>query len=142
MNSMKPNTKALLAAWMILAATLAAVSGCAGAKPGLPSVIVRDTIVVTETKTLVDTLELYKDTTIYQEKVKLDIRYVDRKVVVEAVCAPDTIKINQVRVVHHTTPEKPANQTKWGWLESLVIMIAVLWFVFYGLRKIVDKFFE
>jgi hypothetical protein len=142
MNSMKPNTRALLAALTILAATLAAVSGCAGAKPGLPSVIVRDTIVVTETKTLVDTLELYRDTTIYQEKVKLDIRYVDRKVAVRADCLPDTIRINQVRVVHHQAPETPANQKKWGWLESLVIMVAVLWFVFYGLRKIVDKFFE
>ena len=134
--------KALLAAWIILAATLVAVNGCAGAKPGLQSVIVRDTIVITETKTLVDTLELYKDTTIYQEKVKLEIRYVDRKVAVKADCLPDTVRITQVKVLTPPKEESPANRRIMGWLESLIIILAVLWFVFYGIRKIIDKFFE
>lgn len=137
---MKLNMKARLAAWMILLATLAAVSGCAGAKPGLPSVIVRDTIVVTETKTLVDTLELYKDTTIYQEKVKLDIRYVDRKVVVRADCLPDTVRITQVKVLTPAKEESGANQRKWGWLESVAIMAVLLLFGFYAFKRIVDKF--
>ena len=139
---MKPNTKALLAAWMILAATLAVVSGCAGAKPGLPSVIVRDTIVITETKTLVDTLELYKDTTIYQEKIKLDIRYVDRKMVVRADCLPDTLRITQVKVFTPPKQESAANQRKWSWLESVSIMAALILFGFYLLKRIVDKFLE
>lgn len=139
---MKPNTKALLAAWMTPLAILAVVSGCGGAKPAQPSVIVRDTIVVTETKTLVDTLELYKDTTIYQEKVKLDIRYVDRKVFLKAICAPDTIRINQVRVVCPPAEEKPANQRKWGWLEGFGLMALLLLLGFYAFKKIVDKFLE
>lgn len=141
MNSMKLNMKARLAALMTLLAILAVVSGCGGAKPGQPSVIVRDTIVVTETKTLVDTLELYKDTTIIQEKVRVEVRYVDRKVLVRADCLPDTIRITQVKVMYQPEGEKPAKRTKmgfWGFLGyALVIFTLVV-----AIRKLVDKFFE
>jgi hypothetical protein len=65
---------------------LAGVSGCRTAQPILESVIVRDTVIVTEPKYLIDTLEVMKDTVIYQDKVRLQLQYIDRKVVVEAMC--------------------------------------------------------
>ena len=69
------------AALTILIASLALVSGCRTAQPILESVIVKDTVIVTETKYLLDTLEVLKDTTIYQDKVRLQLKYIDRKVV-------------------------------------------------------------
>lgn len=94
------------AAWIILAAILAAVSGCGGVKPVLQSVIVRDTIVVTEARYLIDTLELYKDTVIYRDNVRIQTQYVDRKLVVEAMCDPDTVRITQTKSTYDATLQK------------------------------------
>ncbi len=69
---------------ILTAAILAGLSGCRTAQPILESVTVRDTVIVTDTKYLIDTLEVMKDTVIYQDKVRLQLQYIDRKVVVEA----------------------------------------------------------
>jgi len=58
--------------------------------------VVYDTTIVTQTKTLNDTIRLYKDTTIYQDKVILDIKYLPgEKIAIKATCAPDTIRISK-----------------------------------------------
>jgi hypothetical protein len=58
--------------------------------------IVFDTIIVTKTRTLTDTLELWKDTTIYKDKVILDIKYLPgQKLLVKGTCVPDTIRITK-----------------------------------------------
>jgi hypothetical protein len=98
--------KSLLAALTILSVTLAGVSGCRTAQPILESVIVRDTVIVTEPKYLIDTLEVMKDTVIYQDKVRLQLQYIDRKVVVEAMCEPDTIRVTQTKVITKQEPKR------------------------------------
>ena len=139
MNSKKSKTMFRNAALMTLLATLAVVSGCGGAKTAQPSVFVRDTIVVTETKMLVDTLEIYKDTTIVQEKVRVELKYLDRVVRVKAECAPDTIRITQVKVVTPKAEEKPAEGRKmaplrsWEWLVAAIILFLVV-------NKAINKF--
>ncbi len=65
---------------ILMAAILAVANGCRTAQPILQSVIVKDTVIVTETKYLLDTLEVLKDTTIYQDKVRLQLKYIDRNV--------------------------------------------------------------
>jgi hypothetical protein len=98
--------KSLFAALTILSVTLAGVSGCRTAQPILESVIVRDTVIVTEPKYLIDTLEVMKDTVIYQDKVRLQLQYIDRKVVVEAMCEPDTIRVTQTKVITKQEPKR------------------------------------
>jgi hypothetical protein len=98
--------KSLFAALTILSVTLAGVSGCRTAQPILESVIVRDTVIVTEPKYLIDTLEVMKDTVIYQDKVRLQLQYIDRKVVVEAMCVPDTIRVTQTKVITKQEPKR------------------------------------
>jgi hypothetical protein len=98
--------KSLFAALTILSVTLAGVSGCRTAQPILESVIVRDTVIVTDTKYLIDTLEVMKDTVIYQDKVRLQLQYIDRKVVVEAMCLPDTIRVTQTKVITKQEPKR------------------------------------
>jgi hypothetical protein len=98
--------KSLFAALTILSVTLAGVSGCRTAQPILESVIVRDTVIVTHTKYLIDTLEVMKDTVIYQDKVRLQLQYIDRKVVVEAMCLPDTIRVTQTKVITKQEPKR------------------------------------
>lgn len=112
-----------LALLITLSAILAVASGCGGAKPILESVIVRDTIVVTKERKLVDTLMLFKDTTIYQDRVKLKIEYRDNFVHVEADCPPDTIKVETIKIVTQQPKEK---KSKWTWEGLLGWTIAIL----------------
>jgi hypothetical protein len=124
-----------LAMWIlpIVAATLAVVSSCATVKPVLQSVVVRDTVIVTKTKYLTDTLELYKDTTIYQDKVRLQLQYIDRKVYVEATCLPDTIRVTQTKIL---TKEKKQR----GWtLEGGLTMLGLILVGAYIVKRWVDR---
>jgi hypothetical protein len=123
--------------WILpMAATLAVVSSCATVKPVLQSVIVRDTVIVTKTKYLTDTLELYKDTTIYQDKVRLQLQYIDRKVYVEATCLPDTIRVTQTKIL---TKEKKQR----GWtLEGAAVTLGLILVVAYFIKKWIDKLVE
>jgi hypothetical protein len=114
---------------------LAAVSGCRTAQPILQSVIVKDTVIVTETKYLLDTLEVLKDTTIYQDKVRLQLKYIDRKVVVEAMCEPDTIRVTQTKLLTKQEPKKKS------W-ESYVVMLAFILTFAYVVKRWVDKLTE
>jgi hypothetical protein len=102
-------------------AILAVVSGCGGAKTLQESVVVRDTVVVTKERKLVDTLMLYKDTTIYQDRVKLKIEWRDNFVKVEADCPSDTITVTQVKIVN-----QPIKEKKFGWEGLLGWVIAIL----------------
>jgi hypothetical protein len=133
MNSkLNPNR---LAMWILpmVAATLAALSSCASVKPVLESVVVRDTVIVTKTKYLTDTLELYKDTTIYQDKVRLHLQYIDRKVFVEATCLPDTIRVTQTKIL---TKEKKQR----GWtLEGGLTMLGLILLGAYIVKRWIDR---
>jgi hypothetical protein len=132
MNSkLNPNR---LAMWTILlTATLAALSSCASVKPVLQSVVVRDTVIVTKTKYLTDTLELYKDTTIYQDKVRLQLQYIDRNVFVEATCLPDTIRVTQTKIL-----TKERKQRGWT-LEGGLTMLGLILLGAYIVKRWVDK---
>jgi hypothetical protein len=129
--------KSLFAALTILSVTLAGVSGCRTAQPILESVIVRDTVIVTEPKYLIDTLEVMKDTVIYQDKVRLQLQYIDRKVVVEAMCLPDTIRVTQTKVITKQEPKRK------GWnFDQMVLGALVVLFILYLFKRWVDKLTE
>lgn len=124
-----------LAILIILTSALAAaLSGCRGAKPVLESVIVKDTIIVTETKYLLDTLELYKDTVIYQDRVRLQIQYVDRKVIVEATCPSDTIRVTQTKILTRNEPRRRL----WNF-DQLVFGALLVLLILYLFKRWVDK---
>jgi hypothetical protein len=126
-----------LAMWTILlTATLAALSSCATVKPILQSVVVRDTVIVTKTKYLTDTLELFKDTTIYQDKVRLQLQYIDRKVYVEATCLPDTIRVTQTKIL-----TKERKQRGWT-LEGGAVLLMLILVGGYIVKRWVDKLTE
>jgi hypothetical protein len=122
---------------ILTAAILAGVSGCRTAQPILESVIVRDTVIVTEPKYLIDTLEVMKDTVIYQDKVRLQLQYIDRKVVVEATCLPDTIRVTQTKVI---TKQEPKRR---GWnFDQMVFGALVVLLILYFFKRWVDKLTE
>jgi hypothetical protein len=123
-----------LAMWTILlTAIAAALSSCATVKPVLQSVVVKDTVIVTQTKYLTDTLELYKDTTIYQDKVRLQLQYIDRKVYVEATCLPDTIRVTQTKIL-----TKERKQRGWT-LEGGLTMLGLILVGAYIVKRWVDR---
>ena len=129
--------KSLFAALTILSVTLAGVSGCRTAQPILESVIVRDTVIVTEPKYLIDTLEVMKDTVIYQDKVRLQLQYIDPKVVVEAMCVPDTIRVTQTKVITKQEPKRK------GWnFDQMVLGAILILTILYFFKRWVDKLTE
>ena len=124
-----------LAILIILTSALAAaLSGCRGAKPVLESVIVKDTVIVTKIKYLTDTLELYKDTVIYQDKVRLQLQYLDRKVYVEATCLPDTIRVTQTKILTRNEPKR----RRWNF-DQLVFGALLVLLILYLFKRWVDK---
>lgn len=122
---------------ILTAAILAGLSGCRTAQPILESVIVRDTVIVTESKYLIDTLEVMKDTVIYQDKVRLQLQYIDRKVVVEAACEPDTIRITQTKILTKQEPKRK------GWnFDQMVLGAILILTILYFFKRWVDKLTE
>ena len=115
-------------------ASLALVSGCRTAQPILESVIVRDTVIVTEPKYLIDTLEVMKDTVIYQDKVRLQLQYIDRKVVVEATCLPDTIRVTQTKIL----TKQESKKRGWNFDQAMFALAFLLTFA-YLIKRWVDK---
>jgi hypothetical protein len=122
---------------ILTAAILAVVSGCRTAQPILESVIVKDTVIVTETKYLIDTLEVMKDTVIYQDKVRLQLKYIDRKVVVEATCLPDTVRVTQTKILAKQEPKVK----KWNFDKAVFTIIFVLVFAYF-IKRWIDKLTE
>ena len=122
---------------ILTAAILAGVSGCRTAQPILESVIVKDTVIVTETKYLIDTLEVMKDTIIYQDKVRMQLKYIDRKVVVEAACLPDTIRVTQTKILTKQEPKRKG----WNFDQMIGALLFILVFA-YLIKRWVDKLTE
>ena len=107
-------------------AILAVVSGCGFAKPHQESVIVRDTVIVTKERKLVDTLMLFKDTTIYQDRVKLKIEYIDNFIKVEADCPSDTVTVTQVKVVQSKPEKKMGWEGLMGWTIAILCLLVIV----------------
>jgi len=101
---------------------LAVVSGCGIAKHNQESVIVKDTVVVTKERILHDTLTIQKDTILYQDRVKVEIRYLEGEtMVVTAECPSDTVTITQVKIV-----QSKESKSKFSWEGLLGWTIAIL----------------
>ena len=106
----------------IQSAILAAVSGCGTAKHHQESVVVKDTVVVTKERILHDTLTIQKDTILYQDRVKVEIRYLEGEtMVVTAECPSDTVTITQVKIV-----QSKESKSKFSWEGLLGWTIAIL----------------
>lgn len=106
---------------------LLAVVSCGTAKQVQESVIVRDTVIVTKERKLVDTLTLFKDTTIYQDRVKVKIEYIDNFIKVEADCPSDTITVTQVKVVNQPIKEKKMSwEGLLGWIIAILCLMVIV----------------
>lgn len=106
-----------------LIAILAAVSGCGTAKTIQQNVVVRDTIVITKERVLHDTLTIQKDTTIYQDRVKVEVKWLEgKKVMVQAECPPDTIRIETIKIQNTIAPKNK----KWSWEGVIGWSLAIL----------------
>lgn len=114
---------------------LAGLSGCRSGVSLVPeSVIVRDTVVVTKERILTDTLRLMKDTVVFQDRVKLEIKYQDSLVFVRATCPPDTIRINTVRVINNKVKEKSKFDKFVDNLSVLMLITFLLFIVIWIVR--------
>jgi hypothetical protein len=125
---------------IILTSVLLAVASCGSAKHTLENVVVRDTVIVTKERKLIDTLTLFKDTVLYQDRVKVKIEYIDNYVRVEADCPSDTIRITQVKIVQAPAP-KPSKYTWQGLLGWSITILAIIVILREVLRGLVKKLF-
>lgn len=106
---------------------LLAVVSCGTAKQVQESVIVKDTVIVTKERTLHDTLTIQKDTILYQDRVKVEIKYLEgERIVVKAECPTDTIRVTQVKIVQ----AKPEKKMSWeglvGWTIAILCLLVIV----------------
>ena len=127
-----------LVALTTLSATLAVVSGCGTAKTIQESVVVKDTVIVTKERKLVDTLMLYKDTVIYQDRVKVKVEYRDNYVKIEADCPTDTVTVTTVKVVTETKKKPKRNTSPYFYLGWLVVILCVMIIFKQVLKSVLD----
>jgi hypothetical protein len=102
---------------------LAVVSGCGTAKTIQQNVVVRDTIVITKERVLHDTLTIQKDTILYQDRVRVEVKWLEgNKVMVQAECPPDTIRIETIKIQNTIAPKNK----KWSWEGVIGWSLAIL----------------
>lgn len=135
------NSKKLLnlpAISIILTSVLAAgLSGCRGTAQLIPeSVIVRDTVIVTKERTLTDTLTILKDTVLYQDRVKLEVKYKDSLVFVRATCPPDTVTVETIKVVTSKPEKQQSKFDKFVDNLSVLLLITFLLYIVYWVVRL------
>ena len=139
MNGLTIWKKFLLTRLVVLTipiAIVAGVSGCGGAKILQESVVVRDTVVVTKERILHDTLIVQKDTILYQDRVRVEVKYLEgKRVVITAECPSDTIRVQTIRIVN-----QPIQKRGVGWEGLLGWVIAILCLLVI-IRTILQKLF-
>jgi hypothetical protein len=115
---------------------LAALSGCRiGAKLVPESVIVRDTVIVTKERVLTDTLEILRDTVIFQDRVRLEVSYKDSLVFVRATCPPDTVTVETIKIVTQQKKER-SKFDKFVDNLSVLLLIAFVALIVVGVIKL------
>lgn len=92
-----------------------------------------DTLILTKERTLIDTVELYRDTVIVQDGVKVKLDFVDRYVKIKADCPTDTIKFEKVIPVEQIVYKKENSYLK----EFLLTLLALLVLALLYLRELI-----
>jgi hypothetical protein len=122
---------------ILAAATLAGLSGCRGTAQLIPeSVIVRDTVIVTKERTLTDTLTILKDTVLYQDRVKVELKYRDKLVYVKAECPPDTVRVETIKVVTSKPEKQQSKFDKFVDNLSVLLLITLLLCIVYWIVRL------
>lgn len=128
MNWKKKQEIRLAGLIILMSVTLAVLSGCGIAKQTLQSVSVKDTVIVTKERILHDTLTLQKDTIIYQDRVKVEVKWLQGKdVIINAECPQDTITVEKVKIVNQTIrKERMKLEHYFGWAVALLCFIVII----------------
>ena len=139
MNGLMTWKKFLLTRLVVLTipiAILAGVSGCGGAKIIQESVVVRDTVVVTKERILHDTLIVQKDTILYQDRVKVEVKYLEgKRIVITAECPSDTIRVETIRIVNQAIQKREVGwEGLLGWVIAILCLLVII-------RTILQKLF-
>ena len=122
---------------ILAAATLAGLSGCRSTAQLIPeSVIVRDTVIVTKERTLTDTLTILKDTILYQDRVKVELKYRDKLVYVKAECPPDTVRVETIKVVTSKPEKQQSKFDKFVDNLSVLLLITFLLYIVYWIVRL------
>ena len=113
---------------ILMSVTLAVLSGCGIAKQTQQSVSVRDTVIVTKERILHDTLTLQKDTIIYQDRVKVEVKWLQGKdVIVTAQCPTDTITVEKIKIVNQTIQKERMKLEHYlGWGVAVLCFIIIV----------------
>ena len=131
-----------LALLTIPIAILAVVSGCGGAKSIQQSVIVRDTVIVTKERILHDTLTIRKDTVLFQDRVRVEVKYLPgEKMIVEAECPSDTVKVQTIKIVNQPIIEKKRKLTWEGLLGWTIAILCILVILRQLIQQLIKKLF-
>jgi len=111
-----------------LSVTLAVVSGCGTAKNIQENVIVRDTVIVTKERRLIDTvlLQNWDTLTITKDRVRVNLVRVNDTIYVDAQCPTDTFVVNTV-TIKNVKQEKQNRGYEFylGWAIAIFMMLII-----------------
>ena len=112
---------------IILMSVLLAAVSCGSAKITHESVVVKDTLVITKERVLHDTLTILKDTILYQDRVRVEVKYLKgEKVIVTAECPSDTIRVTQVKVVQVKDKKNNTWEFLLGWVIAILCLLVII----------------
>tara|TARA_R110002096_G_C14543619_1_gene718650 strand:+ start:248 stop:601 length:354 start_codon:yes stop_codon:yes gene_type:complete len=108
--------------------TLAAVNGCAFLPHTKQNITVKDTVIVTKQRVLHDTLTIQKDTIIYQDRVKVEIKWLKgEKVFINAECPTDTVRVEKIKIVNQKIKkERLGWQFFAGWGITILFLLVIV----------------
>lgn len=128
MNLRRKQTLKLALLTILTIVTLAAVNGCAFLPHTQQNVTVKDTVIVTKQRVLHDTLTIQKDTIIYQDRVKVEIKWLKgEKVFINAECPTDTVRVEKIKIVNQKIKkERLGWQFFAGWGITILFLLVIV----------------
>ena len=128
MNLRRKQTLKLALLTILTIVTLAAVNGCAFLPHTKQNITVKDTVIVTKQRVLHDTLTIQKDTIIYQDRVKVEIKWLKgEKVFINAECPTDTVRVEKIKIVNQKIKkERLGWQFFAGWGITLLFLLVIV----------------
>tara|TARA_R110002126_G_scaffold10424_1_gene47497 strand:+ start:829 stop:1239 length:411 start_codon:yes stop_codon:yes gene_type:complete len=128
MNLRRKQTLKLALLTILTIVTLAAVNGCAFLPHTKQNITVKDTVIVTKQRVLHDTLTIQKDTIIYQDRVKVEIKWLKgEKVFINAECPTDTVRVEKIKIVNQKIKkERLGWQFFAGWGITILFLLVIV----------------
>jgi hypothetical protein len=97
--------------------------------------VYRDTVIVTQERLLKDTIEVYKDTIIWQDRVRVEVQWKEREIILSAQCLSDTIVVTKTISTTELVKPRTWKQLVDTWLALALVLVSLVYLVYYLVKS-------